>query len=532
MANWTRLFYSSSATQVVAVTAKAGDDFQGGADVVEVSETVTTEYSPELEQNVGSPPLLALSRVRTTAVVSEQNKSAQGDHTKERPSLTSEPARRFSFKRISFSRKSPNSDNIPALSTLQEHDKRGHALEAAEKRQKEKEKLTKSALRAKKNALRVRMLITGEPTGSLPAVSPVVAKPQLNKIKSQLSEPKTANKLILELRRLPATSASSGSQSSKSNHDAPIHAVCLEFTEAEEEKVHFMRLSTSQGESGSIGNGEVATTAFPSFLSAPVDQLSSLLNDMHVVELMRSPDLGLGQPGDGEGVLAGAVPTPETVIRGVKEITPQLMALGYATGRAITPDHTGIYPPTDRISVLTYWWGLEVLLPPPTIDYLSRVQSITSAVVNFLSAMALVNNGVREILPFVRYIAQFIEFEFNTIKGQNRGKGVVCAATWIMPAALIPRPWDFPEGPPPPAVVPEEPAEEGEGEEVLPPLPPKPKSPAKKKSSAPSLPKPRPVSSILDIVSKPTSPVLSTESSPRVSQAATPPPPPLVPAQA
>jgi hypothetical protein len=51
---------------------------------------------------------------------------------------------------------------------------------------------------------------------------------------------------------------------------------------------------------------------------------------------------------------------------------------------------------------------------------------------NFLSALALVNNGVREILPFIRYIAQFIDFEFNAIKSQDKGSGVVCAATWFV----------------------------------------------------------------------------------------------------
>jgi len=60
-----------------------------------------------------------------------------------------------------------------------------------------------------------------------------------------------------------------------------------------------------------------------------------------------------------------------------------------------------------------------------------------------LTVLAAVNEGVREIIPFVRYISQFIEFEFSSIKAQDKGKGVVCAATWIMPAALIPRPWDF-----------------------------------------------------------------------------------------
>jgi len=123
------------------------------------------------------------------------------------------------------------------------------------------------------------------------------------------------------------------------------------------------------------------------------------------------------------------------------------MALGYATGQAIKPDHSGIYPPTDRMSVLTYWWGLELLLPPPSLVYLGDAQSISGAVMNFLSAVSLINNGVREILPFVRYISQFIDFEFSTIKKQDKGQGVVCAATWIMPAAMVPRPWDFPTPP-------------------------------------------------------------------------------------
>ena len=51
---------------------------------------------------------------------------------------------------------------------------------------------------------------------------------------------------------------------------------------------------------------------------------------------------------------------------------------------------------------------------------------------NFLSALALIDNGVREILPFIRYISQYVDFEFNAIKGQDKGKGVVCAATWYV----------------------------------------------------------------------------------------------------
>jgi hypothetical protein len=56
---------------------------------------------------------------------------------------------------------------------------------------------------------------------------------------------------------------------------------------------------------------------------------------------------------------------------------------------------------------------------------------------NFLTALALIDSGVREILPFIRYISQYVEFEFNAIKGQDNGKGVVCAATWYVNLLLV-----------------------------------------------------------------------------------------------
>ena len=88
------------------------------------------------------------------------------------------------------------------------------------------------------------------------------------------------------------------------------------------------------------------------------------------------------------------------------------------------------------------------MFPPPSIVYLQvgpvlvlylariliastqKAQSISKTAMNFLTVMATVQNGVREILPFIRYISQFLEFEFNTIQGQDKGLGVVCAATW------------------------------------------------------------------------------------------------------
>jgi hypothetical protein len=46
------------------------------------------------------------------------------------------------------------------------------------------------------------------------------------------------------------------------------------------------------------------------------------------------------------GILAGALPTAKTVIGGVELITPKLMVLGFATGKAAVHDHLGILLPS------------------------------------------------------------------------------------------------------------------------------------------------------------------------------------------
>ena len=85
------------------------------------------------------------------------------------------------------------------------------------------------------------------------------------------------------------------------------------------------------------------------------------------------------------------------------------------------------------------------------MQYLDKVDNVSHTAINLLTALSVMDEGVREILPFVRYISQFMDFEFNAIKAQDHGKGTVCSATWIMPAAMVPRPWDFPDKPSPPS---------------------------------------------------------------------------------
>ncbi|KAF8502178.1 hypothetical protein F5888DRAFT_1175534 [Russula emetica] len=264
-----------------------------------------------------------------------------------------------------------------------------------------------------------------------------ISSAQLKNVKAQLLKPKTANKVIAQLKALPAFS------NSASHASEPIQAVCLPYSDEEADAKRF----------GTLRNVKPPPTTTTHTHStspkekAPIDAITDAFKNLHIVSLFTAPDLGLGESGDGEGILAGALPSAETVLNGFTQITPQLMALGYTAGKSFAPNHKGIYPPTDRLSILTYWWGLEILLPPPTLAYLSRVKSISGTILNVLTGLGVMYEGVREILPFVRYFSQYINFEFSTIKVQDRGKGVICAATWIMPAALVPRPWDFPDPP-------------------------------------------------------------------------------------
>ncbi|KAF7428134.1 hypothetical protein PC9H_007353 [Pleurotus ostreatus] len=366
--------------------------------------------------------------------------------------LTRARVRRFSFKTFSYvdvqPSDEPNGHKPHELSAVKEHEKKQRAGQAFTKRLIKPINAT-SNRKAKQSALMVRSLIIGPAANAAsPKVTKAVAKPQLRKLKSELMRPKSANKVIAQLRALPVMDDVIDKETKKpigveDRARGPIHAVCLAHTDAEADAMHFCQLASDAQDE------QVAAASFGGITptSTSMDKLTKMFNNMRLVELIKAPNLGLGEPGDGEGILAGAVPTAETVLDGFKQITPQLMALGFATGRAMLPDHTDVYPPLDRMSVLTYWWGLEVALPPPSLQYLSNAQSISSSLMNFLSAIALINNGVREILPFVRYISQFVDFEFSAIQGQDRGNGVVCAATWIMPAAMVPRPWDFPSPP-------------------------------------------------------------------------------------
>ena len=55
-----------------------------------------------------------------------------------------------------------------------------------------------------------------------------------------------------------------------------------------------------------------------------------------------------------------------------------------------------------------------------------RAQSISGTIVNVLTALGVMKEGVREILLFIR----FSRSEFSTIRAQDQGWVVICTATW------------------------------------------------------------------------------------------------------
>ncbi|KAH8119499.1 hypothetical protein DFH11DRAFT_1565361 [Phellopilus nigrolimitatus] len=424
--NVTKLAEPLNAEPVDVVADKAENEAQDSVDAPGVSAPIGAEEEP--------PETDAAAAVETapatSASTTEPKPAANKPEDAERP--MSAP-KRFSFRSAGLFHGQKN------VVTRDQDASKHQKAEAAAKRASLSSMLPfpRSQVvdrRVQNDALAVQRLIVGSTAGSPPnAKARPVSRSQLTKIKSDLMQPKSANRLIAKLRELPMPDGPVADKKSDTAPTAktcgPIHAVCLESTEAEVREKHFSKLGAE------------------SVASASLEALTSLFNELHIVDLISAPDFGLGQPGDGPGILAGAVPTAETVIEGVVKLTPQLMALGYATGKAALPDHTGVHPPTDRMSVITYWWGLELCLPPPSLVHLSNADSISHEVVNFLTALSLMNDGVREVLPFVRYISQFVDFEWNSIRAQDEGKGVVCAATWIMPAAMVPRPWDFSDPP-------------------------------------------------------------------------------------
>lgn len=289
----------------------------------------------------------------------------------EQPDSTTSPGlspdsnpRRWSFPGHFMLRR--NKPKAPPSPAENKHGDATVSAAPADKAKKRPSAFSSSDRRAKQSALVVRSLIVGQDTdeGGLASPQVPVSNAQLKHVKAQLMKPKSAGKVIAHLRALPALSNSSASASE------PIQAVCLPYTDEEADEKYLSRFrdlkpaSQPQPPQPPTSTTKTDTPRPLAVASSTIESVAEAVRNLRVVNLFTAPDLGLGQPEDGPGLLAGALPTAEMVINGVTQITPQLMALSYATGHALIPDHKGVYPPTDRMSVLT--------CTPSLFDALSR----------------------------------------------------------------------------------------------------------------------------------------------------------------
>lgn len=292
-----------------------------------------------LANDQGSAPSVhTQSSVQSDRPMQSQSQSAL-PYSPPSANSTGRDPRRFSFPSFAFLRSDAKQNKTRTIPPPLQTQTTFTASKATEKKFKAGRVLSililgstaSSEKRAKESAVIVRSVIIGDHNTprDLGSNKPKpVSKFDIARVKSQLLDPKIAAKVITQLRALPAHANDAATTT-----NVPIHAVCLDMPDKDVQQQHFAQLQ--------------------SVASASLSAVSTALAGVHLVDLVTAPNMGFGAPVTAQGLFAGSVPTAETVIEGIEQITPQLMALGYATGKAILPDHKGVIVPTDRISVIT-----------------------------------------------------------------------------------------------------------------------------------------------------------------------------------
>ncbi|KAF9181967.1 hypothetical protein BGZ51_005044 [Haplosporangium sp. Z 767] len=124
-----------------------------------------------------------------------------------------------------------------------------------------------------------------------------------------------------------------------------------------------------------------------------------------------------------------AVADKSVLVSTLNSIKKQMLALGKA-------------PPRNVISAYTYWWGYEIYVPHKCMSKLQRVTNTSQLFFGFLSGAVAGIPGLAALVPLSRIISAWVGFQWAVIQAQDLGKGVVLSATWVLPVALAPRPWD------------------------------------------------------------------------------------------
>jgi hypothetical protein len=344
------------------------------------------EAGPSTPSTVSASTDIAAPRPSTDSDIAEIQKipraSLQVGAAPTSNQNTSEPrrrTRRLSFQSFSFGH-GKNKHSAEHIS----HAKQVEKEEAAEEAFKEHRLVsTREGRKVDKAAATLATIILGPvymvastaasvTTYSKKSIQPAKPKPAgpqtIQKVQNQLLTPKQANKVIAKLRTIDPAEESPDPPPHKHPQlqhmhehrpgERPIHAVCLDCTDEEADEYHFSKLATTREVEMRNSRKHPAPAPPPklgetSFAFADITTIVPVLRSMKLVTLVTAPDLGFGQPPDSPGLLAGSVPSVQAFAEGLQEMTGQLMALGFASSKMVFPSHTGVYPPTDRMSVLT-----------------------------------------------------------------------------------------------------------------------------------------------------------------------------------
>ncbi|KAJ7043013.1 hypothetical protein C8F04DRAFT_925263, partial [Mycena alexandri] len=128
------------------------------------------------------------------------------------------------------------------------------------------------------------------------------------------------------------------------------------------------------------------------------------------------------------------------------------------TESRVAPARRVWVPSTTELSFETTWWGYRIYLPPPVLAILDdqsveaarQATTLTAALTWFFGNLPISTFPpplqpamilLQRLVPLVSYLGTFISWSWSTIRGFDRGHGVILTATWLLPIALIPGTW-------------------------------------------------------------------------------------------
>lgn len=176
---------------------------------------------------------------------------------------------------------------------------------------------------------------------------------------ASLANPKEAPQIVRELKKIPVD-GEIDAKNDGVHAKFKTKAACLECTDVEALNIH-----TNNAKSYFTDNaGPNATTGEDP--KGHTKQVSGA-------------DLFTGKYQALSSAAGDGLPTPGKILGQVATSTGTFSALAGVTGRLIeaSGSHEGlIAPPSDRMSILVYWWGYELVLPPPSLIYLGNARSV------------------------------------------------------------------------------------------------------------------------------------------------------------